>query len=339
MNALLVRASLLIGLVAGPCLAQLDSSLFAYIECYDDEGTVISRGSGVVVSRYGNVLTAKHVVPAEANCKASLGSGSRVPDRPLTKGRRSSEYDAMILRLTPDDGETWDPVNFMRLDPSVRNTAITAYGVPLDGNAMSARNGNLATVFPDGNGVVETTAMSTRGFSGGPVVLNDNGALVGIVVGVSLDPALNIPTNYGVLAVQEIAMELELIEVGDASIGTVETNGDSEEVARLRAIADTEVDVRALERELAELNQNIDNKQREWRQISQTVSRIRDQREHALSVGDERTAGLLNSQIRQLLQRQEQTNVTIDELTRKTNLEYEIERKNDLLLRLQLLDR
>ena len=68
-----------VGLVVGLLIAFGESTRaeafnqqLVYIECVN-KGT-ISRGSGVIISRIGHVLTARHVT-ARGQCKAAIGGG------------------------------------------------------------------------------------------------------------------------------------------------------------------------------------------------------------------------------------------------------------------------
>jgi hypothetical protein len=182
---------------------------FVYIECYDSSNGPVSTGSGVIVSSDGRVLTAKHVVRSDS-CRASLGTGATVPSRRLSRGRASSAYDAIIMRLVPEPNEVFDAVSYARI-ANLQGKPITAYGVPVDGTGqVSVRRGVVSTTVPDNAGHLETDALTARGMSGGPVILDETGALVGIVVGADLDVTTGLPTNFAVLAVQEVATELEL---------------------------------------------------------------------------------------------------------------------------------
>lgn len=183
---------------------------FVYIECYDSSNARVSRGSGVLVSSDGRVLTAKHVIKGDSTCRASLGTGATTPSRLLTPGRASSAYDAMIVKLVPNPGEVFQAVRYARI-ATLQRKSITAYGVPIDDTGqVSVRTGIISTTVTDGSGHIQTDALTARGMSGGPVVLEETGALVGIVVGADLDVTNGLPTNYAVLAAQEVAVELEL---------------------------------------------------------------------------------------------------------------------------------
>jgi len=201
----------LLALLPTAAIAQgFNQASFVYIECYDSSNARVSRGSGVLVSSDGRVLTAKHVIKSNSTCRASLGTGATAPSRSLVRGRASSAYDAMIVRLVPDPGEVFSTIRYTRI-ATLQGKSITAYGVPVDGTGqISVRRGVISTTVPDDAGHLETDTLTARGMSGGPVVLDETGALVGIVVGANLDVTNGLPTNYAVLAAQEVAVELEL---------------------------------------------------------------------------------------------------------------------------------
>ena len=216
-------------LLAPFAFAGFDESAFVYIECYSESGERVSRGSGVIIHEDGRLLTAKHVVPSDTTCKGVLGTGAETPTRNLIRGRPSHYYDAMIMRFVPRQGETFNPIQYVRLQQDDRGESITAHGVPFDGvGQISRRTGTISTTVPNENGMIETNILTARGISGGPVILDANRSLVGIVGGVSLDPISALPTNYGVLLVEVIANELEIEEYAPNESATLEDESRSQ---------------------------------------------------------------------------------------------------------------
>jgi hypothetical protein len=185
---------------------------FVYIECFDASNKRVSRGSGVVVGRDGRVLTARHVIPPSTTCRAAIGTGATTTTRHLVRGRASSTYDAMIVRLVPDPGEEFHSTGYTPVT-GLQGRTIAAHGVRADGTGeVSVPRGVLSTMVPDERGYIESDVLTTRGMSGGPVVLQETGALVGIVVGADFDVTNGLPSNFAVLAAQVVAVELELEE-------------------------------------------------------------------------------------------------------------------------------
>lgn len=213
----LVLAIALIGVGApAPALAQIaDYASFVFIECQSPDQSRKSRGSGVVVGADGRVLTAKHVAPEGWICRGARGSSTFDPNRLLSRFGESQNHDAVILKFEQEADEEFLQVGYTSLGAGSQTWKILAYGVPVGGvGAVSVREGIISTTIPDANGWIETDVLTARGMSGGPVVVSEagsaQGALVGIVAGSEFDPATGAPTNYPVLAAQEIAAELDL---------------------------------------------------------------------------------------------------------------------------------
>jgi S1-C subfamily serine protease len=234
--ALFVSTTILLGV----SVAKIDLNSVVYIECYAPDGAHVSSGSGIIVSDDGRILTAKHVVPPNASCKGVRGTGAKTPDRDLVHGRRSNDYDAAIMRFVPNPGERFNPVRYVRLTPEMQGQSITAYGFPdkelrtANGESsnstgqISARRGIISTTVPNKKGWIETDALTARGMSGGPVILDADNTLIGIITAATFDNLSSAPTNYGVLAAQRVANELGLVAskakrvLADGSSGTVQ---------------------------------------------------------------------------------------------------------------------
>lgn len=222
----------------GVSVAKIDLNSVVYIECYAPDGEHVSSGSGVIVGDDGRILTAKHVVPPNASCKGVRGTGAKTPDRDLVHGRRSKDYDAAVMRFVPNPGERFNPVRYVRLTPEMQGQSITAYGFPdkelrtANGESsnstgqISARRGIISTTVPIKKGWIETDALTARGMSGGPVILDADNTLIGIITAATFDNLSSAPTNYGVLAAQRVANELDLVAskakrvLADGSSGT-----------------------------------------------------------------------------------------------------------------------
>jgi lysylphosphatidylglycerol synthetase-like protein (DUF2156 family) len=89
----------------------------------------------------------------------------------------------------------------------------------------SPRDGILSSVYPDANGIVQTTVPTTPGMNGGPVLLKDTGALLGIVAGAVFDHGTRKLQYLGILAAQEIATELGLQQATQCPPQAPETPG------------------------------------------------------------------------------------------------------------------
>jgi hypothetical protein len=181
-----------------------------YIQCAGPDGK-LSRGSGVIVSDRGRVLTAKHVAPAGYECSGVLGTAAEVPTRRLLRRKASPDYDAILLEFIPKPNEEFRPVSFVQLEPNMQGEPIAAYGFPASGTGqVSIRSGTISTTIPNEQGTIETDALTTRGMSGGPVFLREGDGLVGIVAGANFDPGTGWPTDFAVLAAELVADDFDL---------------------------------------------------------------------------------------------------------------------------------
>lgn len=195
---------------SGNATAAVDPNSIVYIECKSPDGQTTSRGSGVVVSKIGMVLTAKHVAPSGYTCKGGLASAATVPTRSLIRRRTSGSFDAMLFQFVPNPGEKFMPVNFVHVRQNMAGEELAAYGFFGSTGEMVVRIGHLSTTIPDADGLLQTDVFTARAMSGGAVVLPDNDGLVGIVAGAHFDDLTGAATDYAVLSADLIATEFGL---------------------------------------------------------------------------------------------------------------------------------
>ena len=200
-------------LPAAQAAEDLFDKTIVYIECGPPNSgpDKMSRGTGVLVSNKGHILTAKHVVHDGDVCFGAIGNAS-LPKQRLNGGKKSSQYDARLLQI-PSAREDFPFLKFCWLDNEMRREAIVATGFPghTETGLPSSRVGVLSTVFPNGDtGIIETDTETARGMSGGAVTLAGSNGLIGIIAGVKTDPGTGLVESYGVLAAQEIESELGL---------------------------------------------------------------------------------------------------------------------------------
>lgn len=198
--------SLLSSLIPGQVLAQdISRNSVIYVSCTLDGKNV--TGSGVVIDERGILLTARHVVMGPgATCRGSRGTSAIDPSRILTVRRISQHHDAALLAFTPDQDEVFKPIPYTRLVPGMPRIGLVVHGFPSGHRGEPVQNvGSIGTLVPDARGTIRSDTLTSEGMSGGPVVLD--GKLVGIVVGADFSPLTAAPTNYAVLAIQELADE------------------------------------------------------------------------------------------------------------------------------------
>lgn len=201
-------------------IAQIDFSSFVYIECKSPFGDKIVRGSGVIVGEAGEVLTAKHVAPKGFSCRGARGPSSAMKLRNLSLRKYSEKYDAVTLQFERGPGELFEPHRYARLDSALKGAPISAYGMTFDNpiNEFSVRKGVVSTIRPNKFGNIQTDALSAPGMSGGPVLIEESGALLGIVAGATFDPSTGAPTSYEVLVAEVIGSELDLKPFKEKSV-------------------------------------------------------------------------------------------------------------------------
>jgi Trypsin-like peptidase domain len=182
-----------------------------YIECL--LGTGKTKGTGVIISPDGLVLTAKHVVPDGSHCGGEIGRPSPNPSFLLTLDpHRWGDWDIIALRLAKEQGRTFPFVNYRKIGDELKGASIIARGIKENGTEIAVSPGVISTANIDARGMIGTTALTSSGMSGGPVVLSADGSLIGIVAGADFDRNTGAPSSYGVLAVQLVAADLGLTE-------------------------------------------------------------------------------------------------------------------------------
>ena len=190
---------------------KISHDSIVYIECTSPDGKNTSKGTGLIVSERGRVLTARHVAPVGYTCKGIRGTAAVTPNRNLIRRRASSTYDAILLELVPLKNEVFEPLRYVAVDSAMVGSRISAYGFVGTTGEVVPRSGEISTSIPDDDGLLQTDVFTARGMSGGPVVLSDSGALIGIVAGAQFDSGTGLPNFYGVLSAELIAQELGLL--------------------------------------------------------------------------------------------------------------------------------
>lgn len=171
--------------IAGPLWAE--DALVVHILCQTDGGEV--RGSGVVVSGDGQVLTAAHVLPKGARCTATLGTteGARLDLHP---GPVADGFDAALARLGTDRAFP----RFATICAPEKEARITSAGFHSRMTGPPARKEGIVSTVTLENGTIQMTAPVIPAESGGPVFLSGTTALVGIVAGADWD-AMGMPVR------------------------------------------------------------------------------------------------------------------------------------------------
>lgn len=208
LTALWVPA-LLLALLVPPGAAHADEvdETIVFIEC--TAGGKVSRGTGVVVSAAGHVLTAKHVVPDGAQCTGSLGVADSNLAARLVVQPTNVPVDAALLRFSRQQDYPYAQVCNLE-DWMVRKRIFVA-GFPGQSQtgAPSYREGVLSTILPNSAGILETDGQTVAGMSGGPVYSPNFAGIVGIVIGAEFD-SLGTVSYYGILPASAYAQAFGL---------------------------------------------------------------------------------------------------------------------------------
>ncbi|RVI63900.1 serine protease [Sinorhizobium meliloti] len=201
---LLIAATSWLGLTF-PSAAAVERTI-VYIECALGERT--SRGTGVVVSPQGHILTAKHVIfDPNARCQASIGVADPNSARLVIRqpANPPNEVDVALIRFA--DQQQYEYMRFCSLEDWMIRRKIFVAGFPAgtETGSPSFREGVLSTVFPNQKGLIETDGQTIAGMSGGPVFSNNLAGLVGLVIGAKFDPGTGLVNNYAILPVSDYA--------------------------------------------------------------------------------------------------------------------------------------
>jgi len=183
-----------------------------YLECIHDGEVRPVRGSGVVVTDRGDVLTAKHVAPQGSICKGSIGVADPDNVNRMIVQPRELAVDAAILRFS-NPSLPYTPVNICRLEDWMVRQKIYVAGFPggTETGAASFRDGILSTVLPNAKGILETDGQTVSGMSGGPVLNESMNGLLGLVIGAQFN-RMGVVEHWGILPIAEFVTLLGLDE-------------------------------------------------------------------------------------------------------------------------------
>ncbi|WP_284163240.1 serine protease [Frigidibacter sp. SD6-1] len=209
MRAALRAALSALLLIAGGVAVRASDDVTVYIECTADGKT--SRGSGVLVSAQGHVLTARHVVPEGASCMGSVGVADANTAARLIVQPSNLPVDMALLRFARQATYPFAP--YCPLEDWMVRREIVVAGFPgrTETGAVSYRQGILSTTTPNQAGVLETDGQTVAGMSGGPVFSRNLRGVLGIVAGAefAIDGTVS---YYGIVPLADYAGSMHLTE-------------------------------------------------------------------------------------------------------------------------------
>ncbi|TIM15513.1 MAG: trypsin-like peptidase domain-containing protein [Mesorhizobium sp.] len=189
-----------------------------YIEC-NTPGSKARLGTGVIVSKAGHVLTARHVltanpsepIPNDLECFGKEKVASGKPTEKLIIQPAVAPVDAALLQFSEDKVRPF--IGFCKVEPWMVRRKIFVAGFPggTRTGVPSFREGVLSTTKGTPNGVLETDGQTIAGMSGGPVFSGNLAGLVGIVVGASFASNGSVD-YYGILPAAVYAETFGLVE-------------------------------------------------------------------------------------------------------------------------------
>ena len=184
-----------------------DDDVVVYLEC--KAGDKVSRGSGILVSARGHVLTARHVIPQGATCMGSIGVADSNTAQRLVVQPTNLPVDMALLRFSKTADYPF--ARYCPLEDWMVRREIVVAGFPgrTETGAVSYRQGILSTTTPNQAGVLETDGQTVAGMSGGPVFSRNLKGLLGLVAGAEF-AADGTVSYYGIVPLADYADVLNL---------------------------------------------------------------------------------------------------------------------------------
>ena len=189
--------------------AMANNAMTVYVECKHPKQPELPvfKGTGVVVSEVGHVLTAEHVMPEGYECEGALENNTlarRQLQVDFKDYRLSEKIDGKLLRFIASTGESFEYATYCAAGREHLGKGIVVKGFHGKSKGLpSATLGILSTYIPDHRGILETDANTVGGKSGGPVFLQNTDTIIGIVAGAEFDPS-GLPAYYGVLTAEAL---------------------------------------------------------------------------------------------------------------------------------------
>ena len=159
-----------------------------------DDGSVVVRGTGVFITKYGHILTAAHVLTVSSQClgiNIELYGGDIYPAEII---HISERYDLAIIKIAATTTTPYVSLSYLPI-PKIGQEVISI-GNPL-GLTFTVTHGIISALhrdLPNGYNFVQSDSFMNPGNSGGPL-LNLWGELVGI--NSRIIPPVNAPIFTG----------------------------------------------------------------------------------------------------------------------------------------------
>ena len=169
-----------------------------HVSVSNDRGKVLGTGSGFVVSDDGRVVTNHHVVEGGDRAEVTFKGGRTVEVEGVLAF--DEEADLAVLKLRKG---AYSKLG-LAAAPATQGDSVVVIGSPL-GFSGSVSTGIVAAIRTEGatfrdqrraSWALQVTAPISSGSSGSPI-MNDQGEVVGLIVG-GVDAPVGQPVNFGV---------------------------------------------------------------------------------------------------------------------------------------------
>lgn len=264
-----MKLATLAALTALPALANANtlSQYTVHIACKIDGSEKQLRGSGVVVSDDGHILTVKHLYgshnPQDIQCFGEIGNSAGNDEIGMTFRRQDSTVDAALFQMDPNNTYARGEYPFARFCPvqtDHRFQQIDAVGFPAPKKGktlLSARRGILGTNYANNSNLLETDILTTRGMSGGGVYLSGTTSLLGLVDGEAVERSTGKAAFYGILPIDQIEENiLTTLQTAEAKdcLPTPELRDIDTALTALKGVEPDVVAFRDMKADLTEIN-------------------------------------------------------------------------------------
>jgi hypothetical protein len=214
-TTLLLVALVIFGLTLGSIASEEISSLVEHvmpgvvlIKTYDSNGNELGQGSGLVISKDGDVVTCYHVMRGYSSANVTTSDNKEYRVKNVTALNKSDDLARISLAANDHD------FNALKLNTTTPKVGqeIIAIGGPL-GLEKTVSQGIVSAIR---NNTIQITAPISPGSSGGPV-FNMRGEVIGIVSSqMKSGQNLNFAISANLIPIMQIASAKQVKELRES---------------------------------------------------------------------------------------------------------------------------